>query len=95
MRKGYSQDAAYSSLPSQPRTPKSCIYLFVYHLSTTGAHVAPTGVMGCIQPQSVLDLTLGSKDRWESVPLALAESPHICLTSSSMKGTQKTRIRKV
>lgn len=32
MRKEYSQDAAYFSLPAQPGTPKFCIYLFVYSL---------------------------------------------------------------
>lgn len=70
------------------------ISLFI-HLSITAAHIAPTNVMGCIQPQTVLDLTLGCKDRWESVPLALAVSLHISPTSSSWKGTEKTRIRKV
>lgn len=32
MRTGYSQDAAYFSLPAQPRTPKFCTHLFVYSL---------------------------------------------------------------
>lgn len=70
------------------------ISLFI-HLSTTGAHVAPTNVMGCIQPQTVLDLIMGCKDRWEPVPLVLAGSPHTCPTFSSWVGTEKTRIRKV
>lgn len=30
MRKEYSQDTSYFSLPTQPRTPKFCIYLRVY-----------------------------------------------------------------
>lgn len=70
------------------------ISLFI-HLSITGAHVAPTNVKGCIQPQTALNLTWGCKDRWESVPLEVAVSPHICSTCSSWEGTQKTRIRKV